>query len=223
MARHALMAFLVLLIVLSASEVSFGRTWTDRKGRQLEAEYVGFKDGKVKIRRKSDGRVFDLSLDMLSEEDKSFVKAQLSSQVKRDWWIRDVKIDKTGPAYVIALGVSSSRTDLFPDLNEKSWETTEGGASVTFFISLKDHPDDAGMSLLAMGGNIGAILKKTSLRIKGEKNWVSLATYIQIDKKTSKYIVAACSRCGAVVKVGAAKCENCGARLAAHERDANNR
>ena len=38
------------------------RTWSDRTGRQLDAEFVGFADGKVQIKRTSDGKTFHLPL-----------------------------------------------------------------------------------------------------------------------------------------------------------------
>lgn len=51
----------------------WARTWTNREGKMIEAELVSFHDGIVKIKR-SDGKVFDLTMDKLSDEDQKFVK-----------------------------------------------------------------------------------------------------------------------------------------------------
>ena len=52
------------------------RTWTDQKGRKVDGEFVASKDGKVKIKRKSDGKVFELPLELLSATDQRFVTEQ---------------------------------------------------------------------------------------------------------------------------------------------------
>ena len=52
------------------------RTWTDISGRELQAEYVGFSDGVVSIKRSSDGQVFKLPFDRFSDEDKRYIRAQ---------------------------------------------------------------------------------------------------------------------------------------------------
>lgn len=52
------------------------RTWTDRTGRQLDAEFVGFADGEVQIKRTSDGKTFHLPLERFSDVDQAFVKSQ---------------------------------------------------------------------------------------------------------------------------------------------------
>jgi hypothetical protein len=52
------------------------RTWTDRTGRQLEADFVGFADGKIQIKRTSDGKIFHLPLERFSDADQAFVKSQ---------------------------------------------------------------------------------------------------------------------------------------------------
>ena len=69
----------LLLIVLSLLAIPLAgaemREWkTADKSKTLVAEYVSSLDGKVTIRRKRDRRTFTLSLDMLSEEDREYVK-----------------------------------------------------------------------------------------------------------------------------------------------------
>ena len=54
--------------------VSKLRTWTDRSGKfSIEAEFVGAKDGKVRL-RKDDGAKVSISLKKLSEADRKFVR-----------------------------------------------------------------------------------------------------------------------------------------------------
>ena len=52
----------------------FARNWTDRKGRQVEADLVSLNNGIVTLKRGSDGNVFDLPLELLSDQDQAFVK-----------------------------------------------------------------------------------------------------------------------------------------------------
>jgi len=74
--RHIAIALLFAFLSASASSASFARTWTDLKGRQVEGDFVALKDGKVKIKRNSDGKEFDFPLDELSDADQDFVKFQ---------------------------------------------------------------------------------------------------------------------------------------------------
>lgn len=70
--------FCLLVLVLSAvgAAAADARTWTDRTGRQLDAEFVSFSNGIVRIKRTSDGRTFDLPLERFSDADIAFVRAQ---------------------------------------------------------------------------------------------------------------------------------------------------
>ncbi len=60
------------------------RTWTDRTGRQVEAELIAIQDGNVRIKRKSDGETFDLPLEKLSDVDQDFVKSQVKETAKQE-------------------------------------------------------------------------------------------------------------------------------------------
>jgi len=63
---------LFLVVTLSAKEPN--RTWTSADGRTIEARFIDEKKGKVRIRR-TDGRVFNIPLDNLSEEDRKYVES----------------------------------------------------------------------------------------------------------------------------------------------------
>jgi hypothetical protein len=50
------------------------RTWSDASGVfEIQAEYVGFEDGKVKL-KKQDGSVIAVPLERLSTADQQFVR-----------------------------------------------------------------------------------------------------------------------------------------------------
>ena len=63
---------ILLAVTLSAKEPL--RTWTSADGPTIEARFIDEKKGKVRIRR-TDGRVFNIPLDDLSEEDWKYVKS----------------------------------------------------------------------------------------------------------------------------------------------------
>jgi formylglycine-generating enzyme required for sulfatase activity len=65
-------SILLLAVTLSAKEPN--RTWTSADGRTIEARFIDEKKGKVRIRR-TDGRVFNIPLDNLSEEDRKYVES----------------------------------------------------------------------------------------------------------------------------------------------------
>jgi hypothetical protein len=50
------------------------RVWTNQDGRTIQARYIDEKKGMIRIRR-TDGRVFKIPLDNLSEEDRKYVKS----------------------------------------------------------------------------------------------------------------------------------------------------
>jgi formylglycine-generating enzyme required for sulfatase activity len=65
-------SILLLAVTLTAKEPI--RTWTSADGRTIEARFIDEKKGKVRIRR-TDGRVFNIPLDNLSEEDRKYVES----------------------------------------------------------------------------------------------------------------------------------------------------
>ena len=74
--KNSIYLILVALVVFGlASNASVARTWTDRKGRTVDADFLGFKDGKAHIKRNSDGKEFAVPFDRLSDADQEFVKA----------------------------------------------------------------------------------------------------------------------------------------------------
>jgi len=64
------------------AEFAAARTWTDRTGRKLDAEFVGFADGKVQIKRTSDGATFHVPLERLCDVDQAFVRSQIPAKTK---------------------------------------------------------------------------------------------------------------------------------------------
>ena len=75
MARHITLVVLLGTIFGVFSSDCAGRSWTDRKGRKIEGDFVAEEMGKVKLRRKSDGKTFALRLELLSDADQKFVKS----------------------------------------------------------------------------------------------------------------------------------------------------
>ncbi len=73
--RDVVRAAIMVVVVAVAARSADARTWTDRAGRQLDAEFVGFADGKVEIRRTSDGKTFHVPLERFSDADQAFVKS----------------------------------------------------------------------------------------------------------------------------------------------------
>lgn len=76
MIRRVLFGLLTITLVGAAVASTNARVWTDRTGRQLDAEYIGFSDGKVEIKRRSDGRTFRVPLERFSDSDQDFVRSQ---------------------------------------------------------------------------------------------------------------------------------------------------
>jgi hypothetical protein len=66
----------VILALVGSAAVAASRTWKSSNGRfSVDAELLDFKDGKAQL-KKSDGKVIEVPLVSLSEEDKRFVKSQ---------------------------------------------------------------------------------------------------------------------------------------------------
>jgi predicted peptidase len=75
--RLGLQPVLTAVLSLSLAGLSFAevRDWTSAEGgRKIVAEYDNSGDGKVTIRRESDGKSFTIALDTLSEEDREWVR-----------------------------------------------------------------------------------------------------------------------------------------------------
>lgn len=65
----------IALVMTFAAQNAMARTWTDRTGRQVDAELVRLIEGKVEIKRTSDGKMFQVPLERFSDEDQAFVVA----------------------------------------------------------------------------------------------------------------------------------------------------
>jgi len=70
------LAVVALFLVADPAGV---RTWTDNTGgHKVEAEFVDFKDGNVRLRRADTGEIKSVPLDKLSEADQQFVKSRMA-------------------------------------------------------------------------------------------------------------------------------------------------
>lgn len=76
-------AFFLILVALLVSAVD-ARTWTTKKGNhKVEAEFVEYKSGQVKL-KKEDGRVVSVPMSVLSDEDQDWVRAELKRRRKAE-------------------------------------------------------------------------------------------------------------------------------------------
>ncbi|MEK6248890.1 MAG: PQQ-binding-like beta-propeller repeat protein [Planctomycetales bacterium] len=75
---HAFFLILVSLLV----PVANARTWNTKTGtHQVEAEFVEYKSGKVKL-KKDNGKFVTVPMDILSDDDQDWVRAELKRQKK---------------------------------------------------------------------------------------------------------------------------------------------
>lgn len=52
------------------------RVWTNRSGKTVEAEFVSISGDTVRIKRESDGKLFDVPLDTLTDADQAYARGQ---------------------------------------------------------------------------------------------------------------------------------------------------
>lgn len=123
MTRNVVCTMLLAVLFLTLTSTCLGRIWTDRTGRQVEAELISVSDGYVKIKRQSDGKVFDLPLDRLSDDDRAFLRAQGT-------------LGNT-PSAEPAVGVKKCDVFSGEEMTETS-ATLTAGAKVTVVKSLPD-------------------------------------------------------------------------------------
>jgi len=83
MKRRIVTAMMIAFVFAAGVTTSLARTWTDRKGRQLEAEFIESKDGNVILKRTRDFKLFSVPLETLSESDQEFIRTQTNASVKR--------------------------------------------------------------------------------------------------------------------------------------------
>ena len=109
---HAFAMIRGILIWFGICALAFGvaRDWTAVDGgKTIRAEYVSSADGKVTIRRSSDGRSFTIDLATLSEADREWVKA------------KEAEIEEGGGS-----GEGKEASEEFGKLLKGEWERTEG-------------------------------------------------------------------------------------------------
>jgi len=73
--KGVVLFFLFLSALMVSAEY---RTWTDKKGNEIEAEYKGMKNGKVVLVGR-DGKEYDVNPAFLSDADREFIQEQNSS------------------------------------------------------------------------------------------------------------------------------------------------
>ncbi|MCP4786368.1 MAG: hypothetical protein GY878_22735 [Fuerstiella sp.] len=81
--RRAMVALVAAMWFCTAALLAEARTWTDTRGRKLEADLVEVLEGSVRLKRKSDGRVITVPLRQLSIPDRKYVAAQKSASKQR--------------------------------------------------------------------------------------------------------------------------------------------
>ena len=103
----ALLALACLALPLALLHGAEPREWKTADGsKTILAEYVGTKEGKVTIRRKSDQKIFTIALDTLSQADRDWVGQQAEAAAEEA-----AKGDKDNP---------------FSKLLTGEWQRTEG-------------------------------------------------------------------------------------------------
>ncbi len=73
--RLFLRSAMVVILLVCVALPGIGRSWTDKKGKVIEAELVEVKKG-VAILKQEDGKVLKLPVNRLSDEDQEFLKQQ---------------------------------------------------------------------------------------------------------------------------------------------------
>ncbi len=68
-------AILTVCLMVAAGQAGEVRTFTNKQGASIQAEFISLADGMVKIKR-DDGRVFDLPLSSLSQADQNWIKEE---------------------------------------------------------------------------------------------------------------------------------------------------
>ena len=78
MNRNDLYTSVIVLLILLCPFVASARTWTNTDGQRFDGEYVTANTQTVTIRRRADRREFTVALDVLSPEDRKYVKDRIA-------------------------------------------------------------------------------------------------------------------------------------------------
>ena len=73
-----------LTLVLGVCGSVQARTWTSSDGKKLEAEFVSVTETEVSLKRDSDGKLFTLPLERLSELDQEFIEEKGEEMPEED-------------------------------------------------------------------------------------------------------------------------------------------
>lgn len=79
---NCLLRTVLLSLCLVIPHSALGRTWTSSEGEPLEAEFVSASETSVRLKRDSDGKIFELPLERLSVPDQEFIKAKAEEMNK---------------------------------------------------------------------------------------------------------------------------------------------
>ncbi len=74
MTRPLAMAAIAALLMAVAAAPCCGRTWTDRQGRQVEADFIALADNVLTVKRTTDGKLFKVRLADFSDADQAFAR-----------------------------------------------------------------------------------------------------------------------------------------------------
>lgn len=113
---------LTLLVLGLLASSAAARTWTDATGKgKIEAEYMGFENGQVKMQFARTGKVALVPLAALSEEDQQFVKAEVAREEAEkeaadgpdDRFTEAIKENPTDPVAYINRGMARTNRSQF--------------------------------------------------------------------------------------------------------------
>lgn len=71
----------ILLTLITLLTQATARSWTNTKGKTIEAEFLGIEDGKVLIKRK--GKTYKVPLDSLIEEDRTYAQEEAARRKEK--------------------------------------------------------------------------------------------------------------------------------------------
>jgi hypothetical protein len=128
--HRAFFGLLTITLVGAALASAEARIWTDRTGRQLDAEYIGFSDGKVEIKRASDGKTFHVPIERFSDADQEFVRSQTKAKAVDKHAPDDGRTAGPKPDKRQAGDSAQLRTDFFP--TEKDFRKPKVGTASFF-------------------------------------------------------------------------------------------
>ena len=147
------------------------RTWTDRKGRKLQAQFLGIAQDKLRLKRKTDGKEFHVALNVFSDADQAFVRAnggaRDSNAVPIDVTTQDSDVSPERPAV-------SNQTPVVPPAGWKKHISRLGDFSCMVPVTGTIKVDDDEYLLVFPNTNVGlSLYVKTQDAPKGLQSIVT--------------------------------------------------